>query len=181
MKVKSLRWLSLLLPLLWTLPLQASESTLRAALQQCLQQQNATERLHCYDQLATASSTEAVGRQRATEQGTERQAAAAAERRSERQPEPPAVAEAAEAGFGKTAQRPTEQLDRIYATVTKVDKDARQHLVVHFDNGQVWRQSSAEYYPIEVGQTHYIRRAMLGSFVLSNDNSNRSTRVRRIE
>lgn len=178
MKVKSLYWLVLALPLLTTLPLQASEAKLRAALQQCLQQQNTTERLHCYDQLATSYTPAAAARQWGTEQQAERQPAPASERRIERQPEPVA---AAEAGFGKAAERPAEQLDRIYATVTRVDKDARQHLIVHFDNGQVWRQSSAEYYPIEVGQTHYIRRAMLGSFVLSNDNSNRSTRVRRIE
>ncbi len=152
------------LAILCSLPALAAEAPLRQALLQCQQQQSATERLDCYDQLASSLTPQARGQQRAAD----RRAPQASDRRSE-------------ADFGAPAPRQQEQLDRIHATVIQVEKSARDQLIIHFDNGQTWQQNSAEFYPVEPGQEHYVRRAALGSFLMGNDRNNRTTRVRRVE
>ncbi|MEN3159081.1 hypothetical protein ABC502_11920 [Alkalimonas sp. NCh-2] len=150
-----------------SIPAQAAELTLRQALAQCQQQQDTASRLHCYDQLASTAQQ--------PEQNTTRQFA-----ENPQGANLPETTKAYEAEFGRQTQRPEEQLERIYATVTAVRQDARGHRVISFDNGQIWRQNSVEHYPVEEGQVHFIRRAALGSFMLGNDNNNRTTRVRRV-
>ncbi|MDP4535661.1 hypothetical protein Q3O60_05640 [Alkalimonas collagenimarina] len=156
---------------LMLLPLQAAESSVVQALSLCQQEQDNQLRLHCYDSIQVDASEQ--GASTAAKQNQQaRQPAAAAT--------PAASAATAEDQFGKPRQAAANETDRIYSVVSKVEQDARGHLVIHFENGQTWRQNSSEYYPVKAGEEHYIRRAMLGSFILSNDDSNRSTRVRRM-
>lgn len=167
--------------MLW--PAQASDPSLTDALTQCQQEQDTLLRLRCYDAIEverrksqTQASPEATEAQRQPEPVvTEQQS----------QPEPESAASAppaaAEERFGKPRQQAEDEPDRIYSIVREVEQDVRGHLIITFENGQTWRQNNSEYYPIKAGEEHYIRRALLGSFMLSSDHSNRSTRVRRID
>ena len=154
--------------------LQASEATLAEAITLCQQEQDTLLRLRCYDAIEIIRSRPEPQQPAATAQPTQPKEPA---------PRPVAAAEpavTAEERFGQAQKPAAKETDRIYSVVSKVEKDARGHLVITFENGHIWRQNSSEYYPIKPGEEHYIRRAMLGSFILSNDSSNRTTRVRRV-
>jgi hypothetical protein len=51
--------------------------------------------------------------------------------------------------------------------------------IFNFENGQTWRQVSAETFNPKVGKTYMLERAALNSFFLSEEGSGRKTRVRR--
>ena len=48
-----------------------------------------------------------------------------------------------------------------------------------FDNGQVWHQLGTEYYSVQPGERHYIKRGTLNSFLMGSDDSRKAIRVRR--
>lgn len=154
--------------------LQASEASLVEAITLCQQEQDTLLRLRCYDAIEIIRSEPEPQQPAATPQPPPAKAPA-------HRPAPAAEsAVVAEERFGQPQKPEANEPDRIYSMVNKIEKDARGHLVITFENGHIWRQNSSEYYPIKLGEEHYIRRAMLGSFILSKDNSNRTTRVRRI-
>ncbi|MDP2714196.1 hypothetical protein [Rheinheimera sp.] len=156
------------------LPLSAGAAIpLEQALELCRAEQNALRRLTCYDAItATETAIPAASRAKPAAPVTPATAAPVA-----------AAADApttAEADFGiehrKTAEGAPEQ---IYLQVKSVQYSPRKELIVEFDNGQVWRQNGTEYYKIAAGEQHYVKRGVLSSFFLGNDNSNRTIRVRR--
>lgn len=51
--------------------------------------------------------------------------------------------------------------------------------IFSFENGQVWRQVSKETFNTRLGNTYILERGSLNSFFLSEEGSNRKTRVRR--
>ena len=73
----------------------------------------------------------------------------------------------------------TKEIDKIEATVTKVQYDASGKVVVTLDNGQVWRQIDTSRIRLSKKNTVVIQRASLGSFLLTKSGSKRSVRVRR--
>ncbi|MGL4474257.1 MAG: hypothetical protein ACRCT7_07335 [Shewanella sp.] len=85
------------------------------------------------------------------------------------------------ADFGKTKKSASDELQKVYLTVAKVDSDARGDLIVTFTNGQAWRQVDGRRYKVSVGQEVYIERGALGSFLLGQDDRNGAVRVKRVD
>jgi hypothetical protein len=174
---------SLSLSALMLLPLQASETSLTEALAQCQQEQDTLLRLRCYDAIEVELRKSQAQPAPAATKPQRQPEPKATRQQSQAEPEPAASEPpaAAEDRFGKPKQQAADEPDRIYSVVSNVEQDIHGHLIITFENGQTWRQVSSGYYPINPGEEHYIRRAMLGSFLLSSDSSNRTTRVRRTD
>jgi hypothetical protein len=84
--------------------------------------------------------------------------------------------------FGIEEKQIKEQsVDKIYATVVKVIKNARKKRIFTLDNGQVWRQTETDSLSIKQDDIIYIERGILGSFYMSKDQVNRKFRVKRIK
>ncbi|MGP9799400.1 hypothetical protein [Rheinheimera sp. NSM] len=166
------------------LPLSAGAAIpLDQALELCRAEQNALRRLTCYDAIAaTEASPTAVTGTTASAEPTAVQTPAATPARSASKA---AKAEASttapgESDFGMEHRKSAEDApEQIYLQVKSVQYSPRKELIVEFDNGQVWRQNGTDYYKIAVGEQHYVKRGVLNSFFLGNDNNNRTIRVRR--
>lgn len=132
------------------------------AIELCRAEQNALRRLNCYDSINTQTA------QQQTSAGTTITADAP-------------KAASIEEEFGKEHRNVISENspDQVYMTVKKVSYDPYKSLIVEFDNGQVWQQLGTEYYSIKVGEQHYVKRGVLGSFFLGNDDNNRTIRVKR--
>ncbi|QDF68342.1 hypothetical protein FJQ87_18135 [Shewanella sp. SNU WT4] len=146
-------------------------------LSQCSSISDKLERLICFDELAAnvdpalalapaAKASAADTATQATSQVTSQAATANAD---------------TSADFGKTKKSASDELQKVYLTVAKVDSDARGDLVVTFTNGQAWRQVDGRRYKVSVGQEVYIERGALGSFLLGQDDRNGAVRVKRVD
>ena len=147
------------------------------AIELCRAEQNALRRLNCYDAI-TADTT--VGAAAPVARATQ---SAAPQQPIVSQPQPTtqaAPAVSAENSFGLEHKKSSEQTtDKIYVTAKTVSENKQRELVVEFTNGQIWRQRGNDYYQIKAGEKHYIKRGVLGSFFLGNDDNNRTIRVKR--
>ncbi|MCL1126312.1 hypothetical protein [Shewanella surugensis] len=85
-----------------------------------------------------------------------------------------------EDSFGLKEKPKDEQIEKIYARVTKVDKNVYGALKITFDNGQVWKQTDARYFKVKIDETLFIKTGALGSFMLGRDNQNTTIRVKRL-
>ena len=74
-----------------------------------------------------------------------------------------------------------EQIDEIVATVTDVRKSAGRKLIVSLDNGHVWRQLDNKTLQLKSGEAVIVRKASLGSFLLTKESGSRSIRVKRVD
>ncbi|SNY59543.1 hypothetical protein SAMN06297280_3624 [Arsukibacterium tuosuense] len=144
------------------------------AIAECRQQQNALKRLVCYDEITVVATAQASASP-ATASNT---AATARAGKPAAASKPAAPADNFGLEHKKTAEK---QADQLYLTVQNISYSPRKELIVEFDNGQIWRQNDNSYYDISVGEQHYIKRGMLNSFTLGNDNNNRTIKVRRVE
>jgi hypothetical protein len=72
-----------------------------------------------------------------------------------------------------------ERLDEISARVTAMQRDASGKLVLGLDNGQVWLQVDTTRLRIGTGDQVRIRRASLGSYLLTRAGGGAAIRVRR--
>jgi len=72
-----------------------------------------------------------------------------------------------------------EPIEEIRAWVTGVQLDPYGKLIVTLDNGQVWSQIDSPAPNLKSGDEVRIRRAAMGSYLLSKVDSKRSSRVRR--
>jgi hypothetical protein len=71
------------------------------------------------------------------------------------------------------------EVNELHATVTKITSKPYGELVLELDNGQVWEQNEKKStFLIKVGEGVVIRKAKLGSFMLSTD-AGATTRVHR--
>lgn len=158
------------------LPLSAGAAIpLEQALELCRAEQNALRRLTCYDSITTTTHTPAPASSSTATAAAPQTAttivAAKAATTAETTPE---------ADFGLEHRKSTEDAaEQIYLQVKSVKYSPRKELIVEFDNGQVWRQNGTDYYKIAAGEQHYVKRGVLNSFFLGNDNNNRTIRVRR--
>lgn len=161
---------------------QAESNPLQQAIKKCQQEQDSLKRLRCFDAIEQAKPVAETPSelQRTDSQTAPRVVPSRPATSATRATAPQQAAAAADDDFGKSAPK-EQQKDRIYATVTLVEQEKSGHLVITFDNGHIWRQVNSQYYPIEEGETHYIRRAVLGSFLMGSDRNNRTTRVRRVD
>ncbi|WP_019676911.1 hypothetical protein [Arsukibacterium perlucidum] len=155
----------------------AHADQVNAALTECRQQQNALKRLVCYDEIKVDTAVTSTNSAVQTHSQAPVRPAAASSR-----PTPAVTAAPAQNDFGlehkKAADKETDQL---YLTVSSISYSPRKELIVGFDNGQTWRQTGRGNYQIAVGERHYIKRGMLNSFSLGNDDNNRTIKVRRVE
>jgi hypothetical protein len=169
-------------------PLVSAQS-LSTALEACRQQQNALQRLVCYDDitLATASTqTSAANSATPTAQPLTAKRQTSLPSAAVAAPSQPSVAasEVATAddfGLEHKKSASEDQAKLRYMTVTEVSLNPRKELIVTFDNGQVWRQNGSSYYKIANGEQHYIKRGLFNSFSLGNDDNNRSVKVIRVQ
>jgi hypothetical protein len=140
------------------------------ALELCRAEKNALRRLTCYDAISSVT----------TNSTTPNDTAVAETSHTAKQEVNAAVQKQPEADFGIEHRKVNEDTpDQIYLSVKEVRYSPRKELIVEFDNGQVWRQNGTEYYKIAAGEQHYLKRGVLNSFFLGNDNNNRTIRVRR--
>ncbi len=90
---------------------------------------------------------------------------------------PEAVGDAASAAPQAEAAEPLE----FVATVTSLRQTVPNSYVITLDNGQVWRQSYAEWYPLRPGQTVRVRPSRFGgTFWLTADEANGFIQVKRV-
>lgn len=81
-------------------------------------------------------------------------------------------------GFRKTIE---EDIEKLYFKIAKISKDPYGALIVTLTNGQIWKQTDSEHYRVNKGQTIYIEKGALSSFLLGTDDRNSTTRVKRIK
>ncbi|QBL08100.1 hypothetical protein E0Z06_00525 [Rheinheimera sp. D18] len=155
----------------------AAAVPIEQAVEVCRAEANALRRLSCYDSIAISSAY-------SSPVSTDNKPVIHESHPAVMQPAPTQTSATnnkdAESTFGIEHKKSSEQItDKISMTVKEISKTIHNKLVVAFTNDQVWQQTSAEYYPIKLGEQHYIQRGALGAFYLKNDQNNRSTRVKR--
>lgn len=77
----------------------------------------------------------------------------------------------------KRVQQAVKKLDKLSLKLKSVKTNKRDLLVFTFTNGQVWRQSSKEFFSPQLGATFQIQRGALGAFYLNKKGTNRKIRV----
>ncbi|MCL1113383.1 MULTISPECIES: hypothetical protein [Shewanella] len=83
--------------------------------------------------------------------------------------------------FGLKKKTIEDEVDRIYFIVKSTKQDPYGKLVVTFDNGQVWGQTSAERYKVKKGQKVFIETGAFNSFLMGSEDRNSTTRVKRLK
>lgn len=84
--------------------------------------------------------------------------------------------------FGMEAKRVDDNaVDKIYLEVQSIEEDAYGAIKVTFTNGQVWKQTDSRKFTLKQGDTVYIEKAALGSFLLGTDERNAKARVKRLK
>lgn len=162
-------------------PVAGEEAT--GAFMRCLEIQDDTARLACYDRLAREVVELGVPGARRTAPAAAAAAGAASATAVDAQEAPASSgARAPEDAFGKPQKTPGDVLDSISANVVGGFSGWSGDTVFELDNGQVWEQSGMGRYEY-AGEDRkvVIERALFGSFMLSPEGLNRSVRVRRLE
>lgn len=137
--------------------------SLATALTECKKITEDTQRLACFDQIQPAIPTQ--------------QEQDSAVNLVQQKPEP----ESLEKTFGiehKTSSA-SQQQTNIVSKLTKLTTTPLGSAIFTFENGQVWRQVTTEYYYAEVGRMYQIERGALNSFFLSEQGKRREIKVRR--
>lgn len=166
-----------------------------ASLTPCVEIADDAARLACYDRVAgraaaapVTSTPAAAASATAAPTAAASATAAPATAAPATTVVPPATAASgndpvAEFGLSQQAikQRdPEGWVDSISGTVRGVTQNASGRYVVELDNGQVWAQAETDAYPVlKAGDAISIRRAAVGSFVLTGPRSV-AWRVRRL-
>ncbi|MBU1309617.1 MAG: type VI secretion protein [Gammaproteobacteria bacterium] len=147
----------------------AAAIPLEQALELCRAEQNALRRLTCYDAIADGKTVT---------KPTAAQATA---------PQSPAAQQAVNSSpaaeqFGiEHHQLNDADNEQLQVVVKSLRYNPHKELTVEFANGQIWQQVGNDYYKIAEGETHFIRRAAFDSFLLGNDKSSRTVRVKRVK
>ncbi|PMG79992.1 hypothetical protein BCU84_04425 [Shewanella sp. 10N.286.51.B7] len=90
------------------------------------------------------------------------------------------TAEKDEQTFGLKQVSEEEDDVRLYAEVSSVSKDPYGALIVKLSNDQTWKQVGTSRYKLKAGQTIYIEKGALSSFLLGSDDRNSTMRVKRV-
>ncbi|GIU23967.1 type VI secretion protein [Shewanella schlegeliana] len=148
-------------------------ASIETQLAKCSAIEDKLERLICYDALSKASQSHSTATKSLPKAETVAVAAsstAVVSTTSKPQDE-----------FGKVKKSQDEELSKIYLDVSKVSKDPYGALKIQFSNGQVWKQTDSRSYRLKAGQSVYIEKAALGSFMLGIDDRNTTIRVKRLK
>ncbi|MCV2884584.1 hypothetical protein OE749_07745 [Aestuariibacter sp. AA17] len=168
----------------------AQAETIQQALQVCGQEQNSLKRLVCYDgivqNMSRYSEMEALMAVPAplSSNGQLREPTKRNSKNTESayQSVPSATVTSPDERFGIEHRASTESAkEKIFATVTSIDKDAYNKIRVTLSNGHVWKQTDSQRMSLNKGDEVYVERGVLGAFYLSKEESNRRARVKRIQ
>lgn len=154
-------------------------ASVETQLTQCAAISDKLDRLICYDNLAASVGQVAIQpvvpvTPAAQAKATAAPAAVAA----------PVAAVSVEEQFGnenKIKREQVEEIDKLYFEVASVKQDPYGRLKLTFTNGQQWKQSESRRFKVKAGQTVFIERAALGSFLMGMDDRNTTIRVKRIK
>lgn len=125
------------------------------------------ERLICYDDLAVNASSQSANKTIAS-------------------PVPATAVTVAspmttEENFGKIYKADPTEINRLDMKVASVSKDPYGALKIRFENGQVWKQNDNRRFKLKQGDTVYIEKGALGSFLLGKQDINTTIRVKRLD
>ena len=143
----------------------------------CRQLESDAARLQCYDEAAEGVSID-----------EEPQAEAKPKPIPKPADRPPATQP--DAFFGKSAEETAElvsealgveDISRIEASVTRVQRDPYDRLYIDLDNEQRWKQTEGSRFNLKVDEPVIITRSVLGSFMLEKKSGGRRIRVKRIK
>jgi len=160
---------SVLCSVVGTLHSFAMAESVSSSLLHCSEELNSTARLQCYDELSkTLKPTKVVKAQQ-----TANTQPAQVELKKE-----PATVES----FGLPDKpEPKEEIEKILAQVTEVDKDPFNKLIISLDLGQIWQQIDDSRMRVREGDSVSLERGALGSFLLGVVGKSKRMRVKRIK
>lgn len=146
--------------------------TLVDELAKCTQIDNSLKRLICFDDLAQKLTGNTAFKE--------------AKNNVKTNPVVPAapVAQASDDDyFGKEQTKVAEMSteDKIYATVTEINKNARKKSIFTLSNGQEWLHVDESRLRLKIGERVYVERGMLGAFYMGKDSENRRIKVKRVD
>ncbi|GAA5194672.1 hypothetical protein [Ferrimonas gelatinilytica] len=139
------------------------------AVTQCSQQEDKLDRLLCFDALSTSESSPANPR------------ADSGKPEGAFPNQPPAITAAPETDFGLERLAIKQTPDQLTGQVSAIQTDPYGKWTLTLENGQRWRQTESKRLRVKIGESVIIRKGALGSFSLSREGSNNSTRVKRIQ
>jgi hypothetical protein len=144
-----------------------------------------SDRLACYDKLATGVSREAAEAVKA------RQAAAAEAEKARKAAEEAAARQAEEAAAARKVKSfgaeqaglgdDDAKLDELTAAVVEAYTDKYGNYLLHLDNGQMWKQLDGRLMTMRSGDQIKLKRAALGSYRLTVVRQKRTVSVKRLK
>ncbi|WP_144211381.1 hypothetical protein [Shewanella donghaensis] len=170
--------LSLIATLTFSLAISVqAHASVEQQLASCAAQTDKLDRLMCYDALAESVSTITTPvTLPATVASTSATEAVAPQTMSKTE-----VTSSAEDNFGlkKKTQKEAENV-KLYAEILSIKKDPYGAITVKLSNNQTWKQIDTSRYNLKPGQTIFIEKAALGSFLLGANERNSTMRVKRL-
>ncbi len=157
-----------------------ANASIEQQLTQCATTADKLDRLICYDKLAESVKADTISTQviPATVATVAVPTTAAAIVATAPQAPTAKIAD----DFGMEAKRVQENtVDKIYLEIQSIAEDAYGDIKVTFTNGQVWKQTDGRKYNVKQGETVYIEKAALGSFLMGTDDRNAKVRVKRLK
>lgn len=170
---------AVVVPLLsWSTPslAQTAPAMDEQALRECTRIQNALKRLVCFDAAMEGRELPAVAQEVPATNRGQQQAATVRNNPPERSENDPNSSE----NFGKTVA-PVDRIERLDVVILERKRDGLGRWVIEFDNGQVWRQKTAESYVFSDNAQYFIERGAFSAFFLGRSDSNSRTAVERID
>ncbi|MCK7458005.1 hypothetical protein [Idiomarina aminovorans] len=86
-----------------------------------------------------------------------------------------------ETSFGIESREKETIVQKIYATIVKINKSRFRDTTYELGNGQIWAKKDSSRLKIMKGDEIYIERGALSSFYLGKDSQNTRTKVNRIK
>lgn len=138
-------------------------------LEQCRDVANDLQRLACYDKMNTAAAGAYVKTTSDRENTVQTVNVA------------PVAPTKEEFGLERKAEAAKQEVEikNLELKLQSVETNRQDLMIFTFDNGQVWRQTSKEFFTATPGRTYIIERGFFGSFFINKKGSNRKTKVLR--
>jgi hypothetical protein len=194
MQMKRLQFFSWLVAGLCACASALAAEALPPGLRACMSESDPTQRLACFDrESARLTQESAPVARRADPPASSPPAAAPTAAPAAPVAAVPAPTQSAEDKFGYRGNIARAELDKknaeerqgfeqLTAKVAELGTMPHRELLLTLDNGQVWQQKPGDRaMRIKVGDTVTIRRASLGSFLLTSEAANGSMRVTRVK
>ncbi len=143
-------------------------------LQQCRAITEASARLQCYDQLADTVEPRSKREQN-------KDLNAAQDTNNETGHRPVATNNKNEALFGTAGETTTSDITDLKVTISDVDKDQRNKLILLLSNGQRWQQLDQAFIKVKAGDNCVISTAIFGAYTMKCLQGSKSIKVKRIK